>query len=265
MKNSKFFIFLPILFLGLGCKTTDALLDSATASLKSLKPGNDIHTLAAKGNNEGIKALLAEKGNEIINSRNEIGNTPLMMAAFKGRSDTIETLLEHGADVTLKNKDGETAFHAAAQGAQPETFRYLQIGHASLANKADYNAITPYMRAAYSGINATFFADTPDNVFFAKDADGSDLLSWAVGGNNISVVRYYAERAGENLNMDKLRLAHLENFDNPNSQPSLRVLAEVYCSFALKNTNFKPASSDGLKFGRYCGYDFEQLKEQRNG
>jgi len=249
----------------LGCQSTTELLENATASLKSVMPGNDIHSLAYKGDIKGIKVIVDEEGADVVNKRNDIGNTPIMMAAFKGQSKAIDYLLKEGANIKLVNKDGETVFNAAAQGKQPATFIRLKAEFPKLAKKADYNRITPYMRAAYSGIGEDFFYNLNDKTFYAKDIEGRDILSWAVGGGNTDLVLYYGKRTGENLNIDKVRKAQLDHFDNPQSKQSLVALANMYCSYALSNEAFKPKTGDYLKFGRHCKFDWQKLEKQRNG
>ena len=41
------------------------------------------------------------------------GGTPLLHAAKAGNREVVKVLLRHGADVELKNGDGETAMSAA--------------------------------------------------------------------------------------------------------------------------------------------------------
>ncbi|MEI5639649.1 MULTISPECIES: ankyrin repeat domain-containing protein [unclassified Pseudoalteromonas] len=246
-----------------GCQSSAEFFDNASNTVKNILPGSDIHSLAAKGDLEGVKGKVAEYGVEAVNKRNDNGITPLMMAAYKGQLKVVEYLINNGAEIKAKNKDGETAFHAAAQGKQVEVFTYLKAGNTKLAERADYNQVTPYMRAAFSGIGETFFYLLDDRAFFAKDAQGGDILSWAVGGGNVGVTRYYGNRAGDNLNIEKVRKAHLENFQNPNSKQTLPILASIYCDYALMNKSFKPKPTDNLKFGRYCNYDFRALIKKR--
>lgn len=52
---------------------------------------------------------------ELINSRNFFGETPLHIAAKNSTARTINILLENGADISLLNKNLETALHAAVK------------------------------------------------------------------------------------------------------------------------------------------------------
>jgi uncharacterized protein len=47
-------------------------------------------------------------------NRNVKGRTPLMLAAFRGDTAGVINLLERGADVNARDKDGDTALMFAA-------------------------------------------------------------------------------------------------------------------------------------------------------
>ena len=46
---------------------------------------------------------------QIIDERDEGGNTDLMRAALNGQNDTVKALLLSGADVNAQNREGRTA------------------------------------------------------------------------------------------------------------------------------------------------------------
>ncbi len=75
--------------------------------------GDNIWTAAKANDGEAIEAYLADGAD--INEQDRIfGATPLSWAAPAGHAEMIGLLLENGADVGAKNKDGGTALHAAA-------------------------------------------------------------------------------------------------------------------------------------------------------
>lgn len=46
-----------------------------------------------------------------INSQNSEGYTPLMVAVKRGTIDQVKFLLEHGANINIKNKNNENVFN----------------------------------------------------------------------------------------------------------------------------------------------------------
>ncbi len=64
--------------------------------------------IQSKGTAEQVKALL-EKGAEANAREHYRGNTPLIQATMHGLVEVCEVLIEHGADVDMKNKRGGTA------------------------------------------------------------------------------------------------------------------------------------------------------------
>lgn len=85
-----------------------------------------------KGHTE-ILALLVEHGAD-VNAKNNDGWTALMLASQNGHVDVVNCLLSHGADVNAKNERGATALMAASQNGHVEVVTCL------LNHGADVNA-----------------------------------------------------------------------------------------------------------------------------
>ena len=84
------------------------------SDLKTLDPQYGIDPLgwaALNGQTEAVKLLL-EKGANIHN-RHRDGSTALHGAAFLGHIDTVKLLLEKGADINIRKPDGVTPLDAA--------------------------------------------------------------------------------------------------------------------------------------------------------
>ena len=94
--------------------------------------GNDIWSAAAAGNIKVVKQNLAKDVD--INAKDSVfGATALSSAALFGHTQIIALLLEAGADINAKNRDGGTALHNAAFLGQYEAAKLL------LENGADVN------------------------------------------------------------------------------------------------------------------------------
>ncbi|HEY5345446.1 MAG TPA: ankyrin repeat domain-containing protein [Verrucomicrobiae bacterium] len=73
-----------------------------------------LHHACYNGNSAVVKLLLDQQGIE-LNTIDVDNYTPLMWAARKGNSEIVALLLKAGADPSIKNKNGETAFSMAGQ------------------------------------------------------------------------------------------------------------------------------------------------------
>jgi ankyrin repeat protein len=60
-----------------------------------------------------------------VNARDEIGKTPLHVAAAVGNKGAVELLLAKGADANAKDQLGKTPLHWAAAGGQKEVAELL--------------------------------------------------------------------------------------------------------------------------------------------
>ena len=84
-----------------------------------------LHRAAEGGNDEIIEKLLSLELD--IDSRISAGTTPLMVAAVNGRLNAFNILLERGSDPTLKNNNGFTVLHRAAEGGNDHHLALLYI------------------------------------------------------------------------------------------------------------------------------------------
>ena len=89
-----------------------ALADGADPNAKDPQSGSTVLSIAALMGHTKVVALLLEHGAD-INARNRDGGTALHSAAFLGRAETVKLLLDKGADTTLRSSMGGTAIDGA--------------------------------------------------------------------------------------------------------------------------------------------------------
>ncbi|MCO5977981.1 ankyrin repeat domain-containing protein [Ideonella oryzae] len=132
-------------------------LDLGREIQKMLQAGFDVNTVDPKGQSglyvalrEGsatvVPVLLAWPGTA-LDAQNAMGETPLMMAALKGRMDVMASLIARGARI---NKDGWTPLHYAATGPNPDAVELL-LAHGAVLDAVAPNGNTPLMMAAGYG------------------------------------------------------------------------------------------------------------------
>ena len=82
-----------------------------------------------------------------VNAHTFHNKTPLMLASCRGPVDVVTFLIEHGADVKLQDKDGDTALHYAA-GFSPNIIKkLLNLGASHMCN---HQGLTPLHQACIS-------------------------------------------------------------------------------------------------------------------
>ena len=77
-------------------------------------PDISIHEAVQDGNIEAVKQHLAA-GTDVNGTGEELGWTPLHLAAYKGQNEIVELLIAKGANVNAKNDIGETPLDFAIQ------------------------------------------------------------------------------------------------------------------------------------------------------
>ncbi len=95
-----------------------------------------------------VKTLIRAKAN--VDDTDELGQTALMSAARTGYVKTVEALLEAGASVKVKDKEGKTALIHATDESRQVTTNVVQalIAAGANVNETDARRQTPLMLAA---------------------------------------------------------------------------------------------------------------------
>lgn len=139
---------------------TAIVRDHVSPMLGALLAGVDINTpgpgqqpplvLALQRESWQVARLLAELPDLDVEARNPSGETALMLAAIRGQTDVVQTLLRRGAQV---NQAGWTALHYAAthDGAAAVDITRLLLAQQPQVNALSPNGTTPLMMAAQYG------------------------------------------------------------------------------------------------------------------
>lgn len=122
-------------------------------SCMSKRVGSPLHVATAEAKPASVYALI-EAGAD-VDVRNEEGETPLYIAAEEGNSEIIAALIEAGADVNVPDEGGWTPLHVAAREGPPTSVSAL------IRAGADVNART---RDGTAGAIPLHFAANPEII-----------------------------------------------------------------------------------------------------
>ena len=158
--------------------------NGADPSLKDVFHNNLLH-FAAQGGDMSIINKLLSFGLD-VDSRSLPGE---MHAAADDRQSAFETLIQNGADPFLKDNDGSSLLHHAANGGNTSIIDKLLSLGLDVDSRSSYSSSTPLMYAAEWPQQRAFQMLIQNGADpFLKDKDGSSLLHCAAQGGNISII-----------------------------------------------------------------------------
>lgn len=151
---------------------------------------------AAEAGNRTAVALFieAQKNTEIRDNR---GWTPLMAAAFNGRSEIVSLLIQHDADVNALDLGSNSVLHWAAFGGHVACTRLLIEHHAKINAKNNFGW-TPLMQAVARNHPdiAMLLINSGANLDSAAD-DGYTALHKAAASGYREIVRLLIEQGAD--------------------------------------------------------------------
>ncbi|XP_062319718.1 fibronectin type 3 and ankyrin repeat domains protein 1 [Osmerus eperlanus] len=111
--------------------------------------GMSLHR-AVNMNDEEEMTRVLQSGSVVVNVHDKLGFTPLMVAAQKGFARIVHQLVEHGADVNMKNGSGRDSLMLACFSGHLDIVKYLRKFGASWKSQ-DMGGCTPLHWAADGG------------------------------------------------------------------------------------------------------------------
>ncbi|XP_046330259.2 ankyrin repeat domain-containing protein 50-like [Haliotis rufescens] len=143
-----------------------------------------LHCASIGGNVEIIEYLLSQ-GIDDINSRGQLGATPVMMAAQKVRREAFGLLVSRGSDLTVVDENNDSLLHHACSGGSVDIVEYVLSVSRKDINRRGQHGLTPIMMAAYKGNSLAFhlLAEIHCNMSLKSDKNLNIFHIACISGN----------------------------------------------------------------------------------
>ncbi|MBN2858477.1 MAG: ankyrin repeat domain-containing protein, partial [Candidatus Delongbacteria bacterium] len=109
----------------------------------------DIKTAITNSDLVLVKSMI-EGNKDLLESRIDTYFTPLNYAALEGKTDIVKYLVDKGADINTRDREGSIPLQNAAIKGYFEIVKIL-VENGSDVNYKDYNDVTPLHFACMSG------------------------------------------------------------------------------------------------------------------
>jgi ankyrin repeat protein len=181
----------------------------------------DADTLWSAARNGDVEAIEKHLETVPVNARDPLGATALSWAAGLGRVDAVALLIEKGADVNARNRDGNTPLDGTETPINDEAIDFLANMFNMEIDKDEILAARPKIAKLlrkHGALNSAELADKPADIWSAarqgkveaigeflktgvdidaKDLLGSTALSWAAALGRIDAVKFLLEKGAD--------------------------------------------------------------------
>jgi ankyrin repeat protein len=184
-----------------------------------------------------------------VNVRDHQQSTPLHMAVKMRQGETVQLLMRYGADAACKDAEGVTAMQLASRMGAKDVAKLLRQTPSMLKEPGSL-----FEAAKRGDLLSIARADKRSDRLFERNRDGQTLLHLAVPGNNIRLIAYLINKgldidATDGLGNTPLCIAAFQN----GLESILRYLIKRHAT--LDHRNDKHHSALMIAMGRgYAEY-----------
>ncbi|HUU04264.1 MAG TPA: ankyrin repeat domain-containing protein [Patescibacteria group bacterium] len=185
-------------------KSVKAFLFVLLLMLASWAWSAEIHDAALNGDLAKVKELLA-KNPALLTAGNDLGRTPLHLAAHRGHVKLAAWLIQQGADVNGRDSSYQLApLHLAAWGGDLETVRLLLKKGADLQAREKDNENALYYAALSPNLELVKFLVAKGlKVRDTESSAGNTPLSIALQRGNLAIAEYFLAAGADALCKDR--------------------------------------------------------------
>lgn len=148
-----------------------------------------LHEAVRYGQLDSVNILLDNGAN--VNAPDSIGKTPvLLIISGDSQYKIYETLVKHGADVTHKDMYGDTVFHVGTMANVSEEILALLKNAGALVNERNKQGVTPLSLAVenHNKPHVLFYMRNKADIH-AEDMDGNSPLTKALADPSIDMLK----------------------------------------------------------------------------
>lgn len=213
--------------------------------------GYDLHRAVLNWEVEKVQAILEESVENLVDSPDAFGMSPLMVAAQKGYTSIVSLLIEHNADVNYSNASGKNSMMMACFGGHLKVAHQL-FEHGASVDTRDKGGSCCIHWAVDGGKTGCiqWLLDNGINVDVEDDSGCSPLIRLASMNGSVDVARILVENGADVNKVDKFRKSSLMAAAVNGNLALVELLVENGANLHAENEYGKTAVDFAKSFGR---------------